>query len=186
MIADGEVRLSQARLSNRLQNCEGQFVDGVFLVDRLPADCDILIHRRTGGAKRMRLRTNFLHGEALNPKASQKFNRLVASNFAGFNVLLVKRVHVLIHSAVAQRMPVTFDLQDNMNEPDGLNCFAEGVGGIVRNFFADTGNFFEFSLALRVGFFSGKFSGKFRVAERVLVNGVNYNQNCLVENIFVD
>ena len=92
----------------------------------------------------------------------------------------------MIESPVAERMPVAFNLQDDMNEPHGLHGFAERVGGVIRHLFADAGNFFEFGFAFGVGFFGGNFGGKFGVTQSEFAHGVQHNQHGFVKNILVD
>ena len=116
MIADCEIGLRQARLCNRLKHDKGQLIDCIFLIDRLPADSDVLIHRRTGGTKRMCLQTNFLHSQSLNPEAIQKFESVGFSQLARIDIFFVKRIHVFVEASVAERMVVAFNFQDNMIE----------------------------------------------------------------------
>ena len=72
------------------------------MICRLAADCDILIHRGAGRAQCMRLASDLVDGQCLDPEAGQQFQRFCFCDPLGPEILNKVRIHILIKSAVAQ------------------------------------------------------------------------------------
>ena len=117
VIADGQVGLRQARLRDGLKHHKAQFVDGILLIGGLTADGHILVHRRAGGAERVRLRAELVDGQGLDPQAGQKLERGLPGEPAGLHIRLIVGIHILIKASVAQGVTVGFDLKDELDEP---------------------------------------------------------------------
>ena len=186
MIADGQVGLRQARLRDGLKHHKAQFVDGILLIGGLTADGHILVHRRAGGAERVRLRAELVDGQGLDPQAGQKLERVLPGEPAGADVGNIIGVHILVEAAVAQRVAVGLDLKDELDEPDRLDGLAEGLRRLVGHLCADAAHFQKLCASCAVSFLFSKLPCQRAVSKRKGAHGVDHDQHSLVEHGLVD
>jgi hypothetical protein len=74
----------------------------------------------------------------LDPEAVEQLQRAVAIETPADPVGLAERAHVLIEAARRDGVAVRLDLDDEVNEPEGLQRLVEGVRRFGRHLPADS------------------------------------------------
>ena len=186
VVAHREVGLGEAGLGHGLQHEEREVVDRVLLVRGLAADGDVLVHGAAGGGEGVRLAAHLVDGERLDPEAGEELERLVARDGAGLDVRLVVREHVLVEAAVGEAVAVGLDLQDELDEPDGLHGLAEGAGGLVGHAVAGLGDLAQLGGARLVLLGLRHLAGERGVASGKAAHRGDHHEDGLVEDVLVD
>ena len=185
MIADCQVGLGQPCLTDGPQDQKGQFVYGISAIRGLSADRNILVHGASGTGKRVRLGADLVDGQRLDPEVSEKLHGLFLCYPSLFQVGCQIGIDILIKAAIAEGVSVGLDLQDQLDEPDGLHGFVESLCRLIRHLAADAGDFEKFGSP-------GAFcrcclpAGQRREALRESLHSINHDQDSLVELVLVD
>ena len=103
----------------------------------------------------------------LDPLELQQGKHLFAGQLAFFNILLVEGIHILTIAARRAGAGHLLNFNGQMNEPEGLNGFAEVAGREFGHATADFRNFQQFGPGLGIGFGLGRLFGQIRIAMRM-------------------
>ena len=183
----GEVGVVQREFALGLQEQVGQIVGRVAAVRGLTADGDgfpvsVTFVEGAAGGGDVHV-DEFGHAD---PHAFQVFQGLFIGQDAGFHVLLVEGIEVLVHTAVGDGgTGLLFQTGEHLGEVLGLNGFVEvasRVGGHVFGVFSHAD---EFGLADRIGASFGGLAGGVGVALRPQNDGVAHEDGGFDEGTLV-
>ena len=126
------------------------------------------------------------HLAHLDEHAAGDVESFIGGEPAGLDVLLVERIHILVHAANGHAGLILFHNEQGFDRENGLHGFPEGGGGVGGNTGVDFGDLLKLGPADRILFFSGQLSGVFRHAPGVDDDALGCVDDRLVEVDFVE
>ena len=184
MIAHRQVGLGQMCLCNRTQNQVGHGVDGILMLRRLAADGHILVEGRPCTELGVTPGADFVDGEGLQPEVGHELAGGILCDDALFQILLVIRPQILIHSSVGEGMSVRLNLKHKMRKPQRLHSLAQRFGRLIGHFTEDSCHLLQLGGALRLRLRCERLC-QVCVACGKIPHGLNDNQDSLVEIILL-
>ena len=183
----GEVGVVQREFALGFQEEVGQIVGRIAAVRGLAANGDgfpvsvTFVEGAAGGGD--------VHVDELghaDPHAFEVFEGLFIGQGAGFHVLLVEGIEVLVHAAVGNGgTGLLFQTREHLGEVLGLHGFVEVAGRVGGHVLGVFGHADEFGLADRIGAGFGGLAGGFGVALRPQHDGVAHHDGGFDEGTLV-